>query len=112
MRRNTREHVSLAWKATAEGRRRGWAGTRGAYLLRATYTRYKRYVGPLQSRRTTMRMQMSQRALIWICVSAISLNNNRRITITCDLRDWIARYITNGGGSAVENLASRVQGAN
>ena len=40
---------------------------------------------------------MSQHALIWICVSAISLNNNRRITITCDLRDWI-RYITNSGG--------------
>lgn len=38
-----------------------------------------------------MRMQMSQRALIWICVSAISLNNNRRITITRDLRDLTGR---------------------
>lgn len=41
--------------------------------------------------RTTMRMQMSQRALIWICVSTISLNNNRRITITRDLRDLTGR---------------------
>lgn len=33
----------------------------------------------------------SARALIWICVSAISLNNNRRITITRDLRDLTGR---------------------
>jgi len=47
--------------------------------------------GTITIARTTMRMQMSQRALIWICVSAISLNNNRRITITRDLRDSTSR---------------------
>lgn len=42
-----------------------------------------------------MRMQMSQCALIWICVSAISLNNNHRITITRDLRDLTSQHVGN-----------------
>jgi len=41
-------------------------------------------------------------------VSAISLNNNRRITITCDLRDWIARYITNSGGCRRESCKTLI----
>lgn len=40
-----------------------------AYLLRATYTRYEAVTWDHYNRaRATMRMQMSQRALIWIYV--------------------------------------------
>jgi len=55
--------------------------------------------GTITIARTTMRMQMSQCALIWICVSAISLNNNRRITITRDLRDLTGRGSQVDGGN-------------
>lgn len=60
--------------------------------------------GTITIARATMRMQMSQHALIWICVSAISLNNNRRITITRDLRD-----LTGRGSPTAETVVANLE---
>lgn len=85
----TYEHVALAWKVIQhEGGKDTLSTT--CYLRTLQALR-----GTITIARATMRMQMSQCALIWICVSAISLNNNHRITITRDLRDLTGEYADN-----------------
>lgn len=92
----TREHVSSAWKAIQRrGEREGGRGEKDGAEGGLSTTCYLHTLqalrGTITIARATIRMQMSQRALIWICVSAISLNNNRQITITRDLRDSTGR---------------------
>lgn len=90
----TREHVSSAWKAIqrGEGEGEGGDGRRGEFIYYVLLTHVTSVTWDHYNRANdNENANESARALIWICVSAISLNNNRRITITRDLRDLTGR---------------------